>query len=755
MRRNTQETGEYMEQTQEPITLSGTVESVIYQNGGNGWTVLDMSCGDELVTVVGHFPEIHPGDGIRVMGSWGNHPSYGRQFQADAFEPSVPATQAAILKYLASGAVKGVGPSLAKRIVDRFGDDTLDMLENDPDRLSAIRGISPQKAKAIGEEYRRQFGVRRCMLFLQQYGVTPAESVRVWKKFGVNAVDMVSKNPYILCEAGLRIGFERADAIAAKMGIQSEDPARVGAGIAHVLRHNLFSGGHTYIPWDKLCDASAAMLRVGRELVEEGVETLRRAGELVVEPIGERQAVFLPDVYRAETYAAGRLLLMAGLNPPPMGDCRLRIREAEEKYGITYAEKQRQAIESACAHNVMILTGGPGTGKTTTLNAIITVFEGMGLKVALAAPTGRAAQRMTEVSGREAKTVHRLLEMEYNEDDVPRFARNERNLLDCGVLIVDEVSMMDIQLFESLLRALPMSCRLVMVGDADQLPPVGAGNVLRDMIDSGRVPTVRLDEIFRQAAESYIVRSAHRIVRGEPPEFARREGDFFFMPRYTAAQVKSTVTELVMTRLPAAYGYTPGTDIQVLTPGRKGELGTGALNAALQQALNPPETGKTQRVYGPVTFREGDKVMQIRNNYDIVWTRDNGEKGTGVFNGDIGVLETINPHTGLMRVRFDDRVVDYPPENADELELAYAITVHKSQGSEFKAVVLPLFSGAPQLFYRNLLYTAVTRARQLAVIVGREETVAGMVRNNKKTRRYTGLRVFLQAGGVEAGPEAG
>lgn len=734
-----------MEQTQEPITLTGAIESMVFQNAKNGWTVLEMSCDDELVTVVGHFPEVHVGDEIRVLGGWVSHPSYGRQFQAESFEPSLPATKAAVLKYLSAGSVKGVGPSLAKRIVERFGDDTLDVLENNPDKLAGVRGISPQKAKAIGEEYRRQFGVRRCMLFLQQYGVTPAESIRIWKKFGVNAIDQVRKNPYILCGNGLWIGFERADAIAEKMGIAQADPFRIGAGVAHVLRHNLFSGGHTYIPWDKLCDASASMLRVGRDEVETAVETLRQSGELAVETIAGRPAVFLPDVYRAETYVAGRLTLMAGLNPPPMGDCLIRIGEAQEKYHITYAEKQKEAIESACGHNLLILTGGPGTGKTTTLNAIITVYECMGLKVALAAPTGRAAQRMAEVSGREAKTIHRLLEMEYNEDDVPRFARNERNMLDCGALIVDEVSMMDILLFESLLRALPMGCRLVMVGDADQLPPVGAGNVLRDMLDSGRVPAVRLDEIFRQAAESYIVRNAHRIVRGEPPEFARREGDFFFMPRYTAAQVRATVTELVETRLPAAYGFDPATDIQVLAPGRKGELGTGSLNAALQQALNPPAEGKPQRAFGPVTFREGDKVMQIRNNYDIPWVRDDGEHGSGVFNGDIGVLETVNPHSGLMRVRFDDRMVEYPPENLEDLELAYAITVHKSQGSEFKAVVLPLFSGAPQLFYRNLLYTAVTRARELVVIVGREETVMGMVRNNKKTRRYTGLREFLEA----------
>ena len=732
---------------QDVVTLSGTIESVIFRNESNGWCVFEMSCDDELVTVVGTFFQIQSGEEIRVMGEWVNHPSYGRQFKARTFERCVPATAAAMLKYMASGAIKGVGPSTARRIIDRFGADAFEVIENEPEKLAAIRGISPNKARSIQEEYRQQFGIRSCMLFLQQYNVTPAETIRIWKRFGVNAVDMIRKNPYILCGNGLWISFDRADAIAAEMGIGRDDLFRVGAGVSHILRHNLYSGGHTYIPYDKLTETASRMLGVGPELVEEGIRSLGENGELVEEPVAGRRAVFLPDVYRAESYAAGRLLLMTGLTPPPMGDCSLRIREAEQKFGIEYAGRQKQAIEAACNQNVMVLTGGPGTGKTTTLNGIIAVYEGMGLKVALAAPTGRAAQRMTEVCGREAKTIHRMLEMEYNEDDVPRFARNERNPLDCDALIVDELSMVDVLLLESLLRALRLTCRLVMVGDADQLPPVGAGNALRDMIDSGKVPTVKLDEIFRQAAASLIVINAHHIVRGEEPELNRRDADFFFMPRYTAAQVKSTVTDLVMTRLPAAYGYAPSTDIQVLAPGRKGELGTGELNASLQRALNPPAPDKAERNVGAFVLRSGDKVMQIKNNYDIAWVRDSGEHGAGVFNGDVGLLETVDARAGLLHVRFDDRVVEYGPDNLDELELAYAITVHKSQGSEFRAVVLPLFSGAPQLFYRNLLYTAVTRAREMVVIVGREETVAAMVRNSKKTRRYTGLCEFLKRDG--------
>jgi exodeoxyribonuclease V alpha subunit len=742
-----QSRADYTKMEQELVTLNGTIESIVYRNENNGWTVFELACDDELFTVVGTVFQIAVGEELRAVGEWVNHPSYGKQLRALNFERQLPATTAAILKYLSSGAIKGIGPSIAKKIVEEFGTETLDVIENDCEKLARLKGISLKKALMISDEYKQQFGIRTCMLFLQQYNVTAAEAIRIWKRWGVTAVDMVKKSPYILCGAGLWINFDRADAIASEMGIAKDDMFRIRAGISHVLRHNLFGGGHTYIPLEKLLETAIVMLDVSSSQAEDALAELIQEKELIDEEIRGKRAIFLPDVYRAETYVAGRLSLMLGLKPPAMGDCNLRIDEAEQELNIKYAQKQRQAISSAYENNVMILTGGPGTGKTTTLKAIIHIYEGMGLKVALAAPTGRAAKRMSELSGKEAKTIHRLLEMEYNADDIPRFSRNEKNQLEFDALIVDELSMVDIMLLEALMRAMRLSCRIVMVGDSDQLPPVGSGNALRDIIESGKVPTVVLDEIFRQAAQSLIIMNAHRIVRGEVPDLTKRDSDFFFMPRYTAAQVKSTLVELVKTRLPTAYGLSPMSDIQVLVPGRKGEIGTNELNNVLQLALNPPCDEKAERATGSFVLREGDKVMQIKNNYDIIWKRDNGEHGTGVFNGDVGVLEAVDRRSGVLRVRFEDRTTEYSLENTDELELAYAVTVHKSQGSEFRAVVIPIFSGAPQLFYRNLLYTAVTRARELVVIVGREEAVAAMVNNNKKTKRYTGLCEFLKNGG--------
>lgn len=736
------ETGNRMEN--ELSELSGTVENIIFRNQNNGWTVMELESGGELITVVGESFEITEGDELRVLGEWGSHPSYGRQFRAQSFERKLPATASAILKYLSSGAVKGIGPATAKRILDIYGEESLEIIESSPEKLTQIKGISPKKATEISESYKEQFGIRNCMIFLQQYGVTPSEAIRLWKRFGQQCTDLIQKDPYILCDAGVRISFERADAMAAAMGLPHNSGCRVRAGIGHVLRHNLFSGGHTYIPMDKLVPTAAQMLGEERKTIEEALESMASDQNVEIADFGGRQAVFLPEAYRAESYIAGRLSLMTAMTPDSMGDNSIRIAEAEREYGIKYAQKQRGAIETACSKRVMVLTGGPGTGKTTTINAIIRIFEGMGLKVALAAPTGRAAKRMSEVSGKEAKTIHRLLEMEYTDDGTPRFSRNEKNQLDCDALIVDELSMVDVMLLESLLRAMKLTCRIVMVGDADQLPPVGSGNALRDMIESHIVPVVELDEIFRQASLSLIVTNAHKIVRGTMPDLSKRDGDFFFMRRYTAPQVTETVTALVKSRLPGAYGYSPLWDIQVLVPGRKGELGANELNQALQQALNPPRDGVPERKYGVRVFRQGDKVMQIKNNYDIVWVKENGEHGTGIFNGDVGCLETLDRRTGMMKIRFEDRVAEYPPDGADEIDLAYAVTVHKSQGSEFRAVVLPLFSGTPLLLYRNLLYTAVTRARELAILVGRPEVVETMVNNDKKTKRYTGLCHLLE-----------
>lgn len=728
-------------------TLRGTVESVVFRNEQNGYTVFELACDRQLVTVVGTLPPISQGETFTVRGEWGEHPNYGRQFKAETFEQELPADESAMLRYLSSGAVKGIGAALAGRIVQAFGADTLEVLEHDPERLAReVKGVSLQRAQQMSEAYNAQFGVRSCMLFLQQYGVTAAQAIRIWKRFGVQATDLVRRNPYILCESGLWIGFEKADDIALRLGIGKEDGFRIRAGMAHILRHNLYTAGHTYIPREKLLGTASDLLGVPESDAAAQLDALVRGGELVQAELGGRGCVFLPEAEHAERYIAGRLLLMCGIKPAPMGDVDARIDEAEHRLNIQYAQKQREAIRTACESHVMVLTGGPGTGKTTALNAIIHVYEGMGLKVALAAPTGRAAKRMSEVSGREAKTIHRLLEMAYEDGDVPRFARGEQNPLDCTALIVDELSMVDVMLLESLLRALRMGCRLVLVGDADQLPPVGPGNALRDIIASGRVPVVVLSEIFRQAAQSLIVRNAHRIVGGEMPELTRADGDFFFLSRRTADKVLSTLVELASERLPRAYGYSPLWDMQVLTPGRKGELGSQALNRRLQQVLNPPDSGKAERPAGFGVLREGDKVMQVKNNYDLAWKREVGENGAGVFNGDVGLLERVDKRTGTLWVRYEDRLAEYAPEQADELELAYAVTVHKSQGSEFRAVLLPLFEGPSLLLYRNLLYTAVTRAKELTILIGRVETVRRMVENDRRARRYTGLRTFLAEG---------
>lgn len=729
------------------LSLNGTVENIVFQNAVNGWTVLELNDGEELLTVVGTFFDVAAGDGLRVTGAWVNHPSYGRQFKSEIFEKKLPSDVSAILKYLSSKAVKGIGPATAEKIVGLFGERTLEVIENEPLELTKVKGITAKKANQISEDFKRQSGIRSAMLFLQRYGITAAETVRIWKLWGQRSVQMVKDDPYALCGTGLWISFERADQIAGSMGVPKNDPNRIKSGVMHVLRHNTYSVGHTYVPFESLAATAAEMLDVSADEAEAGIDAAADEELAVAAPVAGRRAVFLPEAFKAESTIAGRLELFLKTAPVSFGDAAARIDVLEEKYGIHYAERQREAVETACSRGLMIITGGPGTGKTTTIKAIIAVYEGMGLKVALAAPTGRAAKRMSELCGHEAKTIHRLLEMEYAEDDTPRFQRNEKNQLDCDAVIVDELSMVDVMLLESLLRAMKLNCRLIMVGDKNQLPPVGAGNALGDMTASGKIPYIMLDEIFRQAAKSKIVTNAHLIVRGDMPELNCRGGDFFFMRRSAAAQVKQTVRELVETRLPAAYGYSPLWDIQVLTPGRKGELGSSEFNVLLQQAINPAAEGKPEMRFGSKTFRLGDKVMQIKNNYDIVWEKPDGEKGSGVFNGDIGSLCALDRRTGLFKIRFDDdRSAEYAPENFNEIDLAYAATVHKSQGSEFKAVVLPLFSGAPQLFYRNLLYTAVTRARELVVIVGSEQTVCRMVENDRKTKRFTALEEFLKNG---------
>jgi exodeoxyribonuclease V alpha subunit len=735
-----------METMEQPLLeLCGAVEQIIFRNEKNGYTVLELSVGEELVTAVGSMPWVNEGESVRLLGGWKSHPNFGTQFQAEACERTLPASAEAILRYLSSRAVKGIGPSTAAKLVDAFGERTLEVMEKEPERLCSIKGITRARAMKIAEEFRNVFGIREVMVSLGAYGITPEEAVRIWKLWGSQAVERIHEDPYSLCEEPLSLSFDRADGIAASLERPQDDRCRVRAGILHVLKHNM-NNGHTCLPKEKLLGAVSSFLGVEQEQAEEEMDRLVLDASLVAELVEEQEFVFLPKMHRCETYSAGRLLMMRQYPPQRITGIEKEIAAIERKEGIQYAALQRQAIRDALEKGLLILTGGPGTGKTTTLNAIITILENKGEKVYLAAPTGRAAQRMSEVTGKEAKTIHRLLEVAWDEEDKPTFTRNERNMLECDALILDELSMVDSYVFEGVLRAMPLGCRFLMVGDCDQLPSVGPGNVLGDLIRSGAVPVVQLNEIFRQSMRSLIVQNAHRIVKGEMPELSVHDSDFFFLNQGDPASISATIVDLCTRRLPKTYGYSPLFDIQVLSPGRKGELGSRELNLQLQQAINPPSPEKKEWKTNGVTLREGDKVMQVRNNYDLIWEREDGVTGEGVFNGDVGILLKIDRPASSLVVQFDDRTAVYELESANDLELAYAVTIHKSQGSEFEAVVMPMYPGPRQLCYRNLLYTGVTRAKSLLVMVGVRRTVAVMVENNRRTKRYSGLYPFLIRG---------
>ena len=729
--------------------LCGVVEHITFRNEQNGWTVLDLNDGRELHKVVGILPLCCVGDTVKLSGRFGVHASFGPQFEAEACEREQPAGAEAILRYLSAGSVKGIGPATAAAIVDRFGDDTLRVLEQEPERLAEIRGISLKKARRIAEDYAEQFGLREVILAFSEYGMTPNEALRCWKRWGASTLDRIRQDPYVLCQPGLRIGFERADALCMAMQGDRESESRIAAGIQYVLRHNL-QNGHTCLPADKLLPAAASMLGVELSPVEHTADRLTEEERLRELTLEGRRFLALPSVWQAESYVADRLRQMGQAAKTEDKSLQKRIDALGARDGIRYAERQRQAIRAALEGEVLVMTGGPGTGKTTTLKAIIELLEQAGKTVVIGAPTGRAAKRAEELTGREAKTLHRLLEVQWDEEDAPVFARNEQHPLDADVLVVDEVSMVDIQLCESLLRAVRPGCRLILVGDADQLPAVGAGCVLRDILRSGALPVVQLTEVFRQAMTSRIVTNAHRIVRGELPELVNHaDGDFFFMPCADETATAHTVVELCTRRLPSRYAYTVYNGIQVLCPGRKGALGTVELNRRLQEAINPPAPDKAEiKTENGVLLRVGDKVMHTRNNYDIAWTREDGGAGAGVFNGDIGTLTSIDRREDTLTVQYDDREAVYTREDAADLEPAYAVTVHKSQGSEFDAVILPLFRTMPLLCYRNLLYTAVTRARSLLILVGERKTVEAMVQNDRKTLRYSALWALLaQKGG--------
>ena len=720
--------------------LTGQIEAVIYRNDENGYTVIELAGDESMITATGNMPPVNVGETVKLFGVFKNHPTYGEQFAVSAFEHAMPENLDGILKYLSSGAIRGVGPSTARRLVTEFGVDTLSVLENEPERVAKLRGISEKKAQDISEQLKQVVGMRELMVYLAAYSISPASAVKIWKRYGNNAIAAIEDNPYVLCAEGLGISFDTADQLAMAQNRPKDERIRVRAALTHVLSHNRLNG-HTCLPDDKLAQTTARMLEIDLPAAESALRELIDDGSVICEHIGDDDAVFLPSLYTAETYIAARIKMFGRFPAASIKDVDSKIEAIEKSDGITYAELQREAIRAALTTGLLILTGGPGTGKTTTLNAIIRLLRENGQKVVMCAPTGRAAQRMTAVTGVEAKTIHRLLEVSYDIEDKPSFKKNERNLLSCDAIVIDEMSMVDSYLFESVMRALPLSCRIILVGDSNQLPSVGPGNVLADLIASDAIPVISLKEIFRQSMQSLIVTNAHRIISGEMPDLKARDNDFFFLHSPTQENTAYVVSDLCTRRLPNTYGYSMLENIQVLSPTRKGMLGTAELNTRLQNLINPnPSRGVK---IGFHTLYEGDKVMQSKNNYNIMWTRDDGEYGEGVFNGDIGVLIEVNTASKIYKVRFDDKVAQYDADSASDLELAYACTVHKSQGNEFDCVVLPMFKGAPQLMYRNLLYTAVTRARKMLIVVGDESALRYMVENNKRILRYSGLKDFL------------
>lgn len=729
-------------QSSEIQRLEGEIERVIYTNEENGYSICDMAVSDdgEIVTVVGIMPMIGAGDHLCVYGKWTHNPKYGRQFSVTQYERVMPADTASMLRYLASRAIKGIGPKTAQRIIDEFGEESFDVIENHPEWLASIKGISMKTALAASESFREQAGIRSAMMFFRDY-FGMATTVKIYKQWGSTAVDIAKKNPYRLCNEIEGIGFERADALANVLGFQGDHTERIMSGLRYVLSQNGIQNGHVCLPREKLCENTARLLGVDREKTEEAISLLLKSGALNYVLKDRVQMIYDAVSYESEKYIAEKLIVLdrmcAALD---LQDIDRFIEREEENSGIQYAFLQKRAISDALRYGVMVLTGGPGTGKTTVVRALIHIFDSMGYDIALAAPTGRAAKRLSEATSMEAKTLHRLLEMTYESAGHYTFQRNEHELLDEQVIIVDEASMIDHALMCALLKAIKPGARLIVIGDSDQLPSVGAGNVLRDILNSGRFATVRLNEIFRQARESVIVTNAHAINRGEMPDLTVKDNDFFYLCRGSDRDIALTIADLCKNRLPKTYGDLARGGIQVIAPSRKGESGTENLNVLLQSVLNPPSAYLREYRFRDRLFREGDRVMQTRNNYDLLWSRTyDDQTGYGIFNGDIGVIEEIRRNDNEMIILFDDRRVIYDCSLLEDLEHAYAITVHKSQGSEYPIVIIPMCSAASMLLSRNLLYTAVTRAKSMVILVGREEIISEMVHNDRQTMRYTGL----------------
>ncbi len=721
------------------IQIEGTVEYITYQSESTGYTVAVVSVDDDEMTVVGNLVGIEVGDWVRLVGEWTVHQTYGEQFRVDAYDKELPATTDAIIKYLSSGIIKGVGRKTAERIAGQFGADTFSVIENHPDILADIPGISLNKAREISDQLKSQSGLRNFMMFFREY-FGPATSVRIYKKLGANAVEMIKGNPYLLYGKVNGVTFRSCEDIADSVGFDKSSESRIIAGIKYCLAENANKHGHTFIPYDRLVPLVSQFLEVGSESVENTLNSVN--SEIIVTELAGMKCVYLRYYYDAELYIVRKLGLLNKVFPHDNAvEVERVIAQIEFEENIEYAAMQKKAIHTAIENGVMILTGGPGTGKTTIIRAIIRLAERMGYNVALAAPTGRAAKRMSEATSYEAKTIHRMLEMKYIDDE-PKFSKDENNLLDEDFFIIDETSMVDTVVMAALLKAIKPGARIVFIGDADQLPSVGAGNVFCDLISSDTFAVVRLTEIYRQAIESRIVTNAHAINNGELPVLDDKSSDFFFMPR-DEADICITVADLCKVRLPKKYGSDVIDDIQVITPSHKGPAGTEALNPLLQSVLNPPSKDKKEKKFRDTVFRVGDKIMQNKNNYDIEWDRL-GERGAGIFNGDIGIIKDIDLRDSVMTIDFDGRIANYDFDILEDIEHAYAVTIHKSQGSEYPIVIIPIYSFTSKLLTRNLLYTAVTRAQKMVIIVGRQDVIRGMVENHVSTSRYTGLNHIIE-----------
>ncbi len=731
-------------QQTEDETINGYVDHIIYRNADNGYTVLVMICDEEEVTCVGTFSDIAEGENIEAHGNYNDHPTYGRQFAVKSFEEKAPKDEMAIERYLGSGAIKGVGIALAARIVRHFKSDTFRIIEEEPERLAEVKGISERKAMEIADQVNAKRDLRQAMIFLQQYGISTTLAVKIYNTYGQEIYGILKENPYRMADDVDGVGFRTADEIASRVGIRTDSDFRIRSGIQYALLQ-ASNEGHTYLPMPELTQRASNLLQIEPEYIEKHYMNLAMDRKIIMRQAGNTTQIYASSFFYMEANTATMLKqLNANFNVPDI-EIEERLRQIEKQTKMDLDEHQVEAVKEAVRNGLLVITGGPGTGKTTTINTIIRYFELEGMDIFLAAPTGRAAKRMSETTGFEARTIHRMLELNGGMEGNAGFEKNEQNPLETDVIIIDEMSMVDISLMYALLKAIAAGTRLILVGDVNQLPSVGPGSVLKDIIDSNEFHTVKLTKIFRQASTSDIIVNAHKINRGEPVSLDNKSMDFFFLKRYEADKIINVTLQLIKQKLPKFVGASEY-DIQVLTPMRKGLLGVERLNGILQMYLNPADKRKREKEHGGTIFREGDKVMQTKNNYQLEWEIRSKyglciDKGTGIFNGDMGIIEEINDFAETMTVSFDEgRMVEYPYKLLDELELAYAVTIHKSQGSEYPAVVIPLLSGPRMLMNRNLLYTAVTRAKKCVTIVGNDITFNQMIENNSQLKRYSGLR---------------